>query len=259
MDSTSHFNSISTDSTLFLSWLDGLASLEDAIYDTHHTPRSFVPLAEIPQDVFSTPETRGSHTEVELFSLQAERSPSGTAAGPAAVLNQRTLTYDWNPEDGLLLVEQTDSFPVAFRDEHHSYRSHASVPLDHLELYTTPTGAAQVWTNVISAEIPSSSLAWALGHGPTIPDSTSTSSFTLIPSSEPIPPPANPDMDVLQCTHCHTRKSSPTSPWRRDSSGNRVCNACGLYERRCGKRRPLRLVGRGVRKSAAKRIPNLLV
>ncbi|KAF7349835.1 GATA zinc finger domain-containing protein [Mycena venus] len=41
-----------------------------------------------------------------------------------------------------------------------------------------------------------------------------------------------------ECNHCHTRQ---TSVWRRDKAGNQVCNACGVYQRFCGKERPLSL------------------
>ncbi|KIY45070.1 hypothetical protein FISHEDRAFT_16346, partial [Fistulina hepatica ATCC 64428] len=40
------------------------------------------------------------------------------------------------------------------------------------------------------------------------------------------------------CSHCQSRK---TSVWRRDKSGTRLCNACGVYARLRGKARPLHL------------------
>ncbi|KAJ7613102.1 hypothetical protein FB45DRAFT_843023 [Roridomyces roridus] len=39
-----------------------------------------------------------------------------------------------------------------------------------------------------------------------------------------------------KCTHCGTRQ---TSVWRRDKEGLQLCNACGVYERLRGKKRPL--------------------
>ncbi|KAF7298605.1 Gata zinc finger domain-containing protein [Mycena indigotica] len=40
------------------------------------------------------------------------------------------------------------------------------------------------------------------------------------------------------CSHCQTRK---TSVWRRSKTGQRVCNACGVYQRLRGRDRPLNL------------------
>ncbi|KAK7019605.1 hypothetical protein R3P38DRAFT_2536761, partial [Favolaschia claudopus] len=39
-----------------------------------------------------------------------------------------------------------------------------------------------------------------------------------------------------QCSNCHTRA---TPLWRRNPEGNRVCDACCLYERLHGVTRPL--------------------
>ncbi|KAK7001892.1 GATA zinc finger domain-containing protein [Favolaschia claudopus] len=39
-----------------------------------------------------------------------------------------------------------------------------------------------------------------------------------------------------ECSHCRARE---TSVWRRDPQGNQVCNACGVYERLKGVKRPL--------------------
>ncbi|KAJ6535588.1 hypothetical protein B0H19DRAFT_916294, partial [Mycena capillaripes] len=52
-------------------------------------------------------------------------------------------------------------------------------------------------------------------------------------------PPFVGDQDGPQCSHCLTRE---TSVWRRNKSGDQVCNACGVYERLRGKERPLSLV-----------------
>lgn len=41
-----------------------------------------------------------------------------------------------------------------------------------------------------------------------------------------------------QCSHCQTRK---TSVWRRSKTGQKLCNACGVYSRLRGKDRPLSL------------------
>ncbi|KAJ7205438.1 hypothetical protein GGX14DRAFT_522612 [Mycena pura] len=46
------------------------------------------------------------------------------------------------------------------------------------------------------------------------------------------------DLNALKCSHCHTRR---TSVWRRNEDGDRVCNACGVYQRLRGKERPLAL------------------
>ncbi|KAJ7082481.1 hypothetical protein C8R44DRAFT_558151, partial [Mycena epipterygia] len=44
--------------------------------------------------------------------------------------------------------------------------------------------------------------------------------------------------DGPECSHCHTRQ---TSVWRRNSDGDHVCNACGVYQRLHGRERPLSL------------------
>ncbi|KAK6971773.1 GATA zinc finger domain-containing protein [Favolaschia claudopus] len=45
-----------------------------------------------------------------------------------------------------------------------------------------------------------------------------------------------------ECSHCHARE---TSVWRRDPEGNLVCNACGVYDRSKGVKRPLDKVKSG--------------
>ncbi|KAK7063393.1 GATA zinc finger domain-containing protein [Favolaschia claudopus] len=45
-----------------------------------------------------------------------------------------------------------------------------------------------------------------------------------------------------ECSHCHARE---TSVWRRDPQGSQVCNACGVYERLKGVKRPLDKVKSG--------------
>ncbi|KAJ7219784.1 hypothetical protein C8J57DRAFT_1095160 [Mycena rebaudengoi] len=40
---------------------------------------------------------------------------------------------------------------------------------------------------------------------------------------------------TLECDNCHTKA---TSVWRRGMMGERVCNACGVYERTRGIKRP---------------------
>ncbi|KAK7008494.1 hypothetical protein R3P38DRAFT_2551399 [Favolaschia claudopus] len=47
-----------------------------------------------------------------------------------------------------------------------------------------------------------------------------------------------------RCTHCHTHK---TSVWRRGASGEKLCNACGVYRRLRGRERPLELRGKRIR------------
>ncbi|KAF7327257.1 GATA zinc finger domain-containing protein [Mycena kentingensis (nom. inval.)] len=50
---------------------------------------------------------------------------------------------------------------------------------------------------------------------------------------------AGPSDGRPQCSHCHTRE---TSVWRRNkTTGEQVCNACGVYQRLRGKERPLSL------------------
>ncbi|KAK7045090.1 gata zinc finger domain-containing protein [Favolaschia claudopus] len=47
-----------------------------------------------------------------------------------------------------------------------------------------------------------------------------------------------------RCAHCRTHK---TSVWRRGASGEKLCNACGVYRRLRGRERPLELRGRRIR------------
>lgn len=46
------------------------------------------------------------------------------------------------------------------------------------------------------------------------------------------------DVQSLQCTNCHTRK---TPLWRRNPEGEPLCNACGLFLKLHGETRPMRL------------------
>ncbi|KAK6988858.1 gata zinc finger domain-containing protein [Favolaschia claudopus] len=56
---------------------------------------------------------------------------------------------------------------------------------------------------------------------------------------------ANADGTPLpRCAHCRTHK---TSVWRRGASGEKLCNACGVYRRLRGRERPLELRGRRIR------------
>ncbi|KAJ7458983.1 hypothetical protein FB451DRAFT_1046454 [Mycena latifolia] len=46
------------------------------------------------------------------------------------------------------------------------------------------------------------------------------------------------DANTPECSHCHTRR---TSVWRRSKTGQKLCNACGVYVRLRGRDRPLSL------------------
>ncbi|KAJ7495151.1 hypothetical protein FB451DRAFT_1020127 [Mycena latifolia] len=52
--------------------------------------------------------------------------------------------------------------------------------------------------------------------------------------------PQIPDEEYTgpKCSHCFTRQ---TSVWRRSKTGQRVCNACGVYKKLRGRDRPLAL------------------
>ncbi|EJU03832.1 glucocorticoid receptor-like protein, partial [Dacryopinax primogenitus] len=50
------------------------------------------------------------------------------------------------------------------------------------------------------------------------------------------PATAAPGVGPLSCANCHT---TTTPLWRRDDSGNNICNACGLYQKLHGSRRPV--------------------
>ncbi|KZP01410.1 glucocorticoid receptor-like (DNA-binding domain), partial [Calocera viscosa TUFC12733] len=45
-----------------------------------------------------------------------------------------------------------------------------------------------------------------------------------------------PGVGPLSCANCHT---TTTPLWRRDDAGNNICNACGLYQKLHGSRRPV--------------------
>ncbi|ORY81354.1 hypothetical protein BCR37DRAFT_348336, partial [Protomyces lactucae-debilis] len=56
------------------------------------------------------------------------------------------------------------------------------------------------------------------------------------PQQQPATPEVNMDTStVVSCANCTT---TTTPLWRRDESGNTICNACGLYHKLHGVHRP---------------------
>ncbi|CDK28859.1 unnamed protein product [Kuraishia capsulata CBS 1993] len=96
---------------------------------------------------------------------------------------------------------------------------------------------------------------------PKKPDiSTHSSSTSLQIPTAPISSRPN------ECSNCHTLK---TPLWRRDATGNTLCNACGLFHKLHGTMRPLSLKTDVIKKRVSKRqqsttvisasVPNSLV
>ncbi|WPK27364.1 hypothetical protein PUMCH_004750 [Australozyma saopauloensis] len=58
------------------------------------------------------------------------------------------------------------------------------------------------------------------------------------------------NVKVTECNNCHTLK---TPLWRKDSAGNTLCNACGLFLKLHGSTRPLSLKTDVIRKRSSRR------
>ncbi|KAJ6459957.1 hypothetical protein C8R45DRAFT_542657 [Mycena sanguinolenta] len=63
-------------------------------------------------------------------------------------------------------------------------------------------------------------------------------SLIAVDNENPAGGDSDGEYDGPECDNCGTRK---TSTWRRNKAGQRLCNACGVYERMNGKSRPLAL------------------
>ncbi|ESW98375.1 hypothetical protein KL918_003880 [Ogataea parapolymorpha] len=158
--------------------------------------------------------------------------------------NDRTLFCDHDPE----LFKK---YPGTLSNNLNQFKSSPSVSSQNMTVFSQKSEG--FGRNSLDSKSQSSSAEWdnsiSLASNPKdigvtrqAPDSRQSHSdrFSVTPPSKPL----------SKCFNCGTTK---TPLWRRDSQGNTLCNACGLFQKLHGTMRPLSLKTDIIKKRNSKR------